>query len=66
MTFTGAPSGCAAIRVEVFPAYEEDRAVRISFFGDEVEEIAYIDPLRGKVVALERAPGLPSSRPATT
>ncbi len=40
--------------LEVFPAYEEDRAVRISFFGDEVEEIAFIDPLRG--VALERAP----------
>lgn len=40
--------------IEVFPAYEEDRAVRISFFGDEVEEIAFIDPLRG--VALERAP----------
>ena len=39
--------------VEVFPAYEEDRAVRISFFGDEVEEIAYIDPLRGQVIATE-------------
>ncbi len=39
--------------VEVFPAYEEDRAVRISFFGDEVEEISYIDPLRGRVLARE-------------
>ncbi|CAO0821922.1 excision nuclease subunit B [Desulfarculales bacterium] len=36
--------------VEVFPAYEEDRAVRLSFFGDELEEIAFIDPLRGKVM----------------
>ena len=33
--------------VEVFPAYEEDRAVRIEFFGDEVESIHEIDPLRG-------------------
>jgi excinuclease ABC subunit B len=33
--------------VEVFPAYEEDRAVRIEFFGDEVEAIHEIDPLRG-------------------
>ncbi|MDT8440922.1 MAG: excinuclease ABC subunit UvrB [Desulfuromonadales bacterium] len=36
--------------VEVFPAYEEDRALRISFFGDEVEEIAEIDPLRGRII----------------
>lgn len=36
--------------VEVFPAYEEDRALRISFFGDEIESVAEIDPLRGKVV----------------
>jgi excinuclease ABC subunit B len=33
--------------VEVFPAYEEERAVRISFFGDEVEKITEFDPLRG-------------------
>ena len=37
-------------RVEVFPAHEEDRAVRIDFFGDEVEAIAEIDPLRGEVL----------------
>jgi len=36
--------------VEVFPAYEEDRALRIEFFGDEVETISEIDPLRGKVI----------------
>ncbi len=35
--------------VEVFPAYEE-RAVRIELFGDEVERISWIDPLRGKVL----------------
>jgi len=33
--------------VEVFPAYEEDRAIRIEFWGDEVEAISEIDPLRG-------------------
>ena len=36
--------------VEVFPAYEENRALRIEFFGDEVESISEIDPLRGKVI----------------
>jgi excinuclease ABC subunit B len=33
--------------VEVFPAYEDDKAVRIELFGDEVEAIREIDPLRG-------------------
>ncbi len=37
--------------VEVFPQYENERALRIEFFGDEVELISEIDPLRGKVVA---------------
>lgn len=37
--------------VEVFPAYESDRAYRISFFGDEVESIQEIDPVRGAVEA---------------
>jgi len=33
--------------VDIFPVYEEDRAVRVSFWGDQVEEIALLDPLRG-------------------
>jgi excinuclease ABC subunit B len=33
--------------VEIFPAYEEERAVRVEFFGDEIETISEIDPLRG-------------------
>jgi excinuclease ABC subunit B len=37
--------------VEVLPQYESDRAIRVEFFGDEVESIAEIDPLRGKVVS---------------
>jgi excinuclease ABC subunit B len=40
--------------VEVFPQYESERALRIEFFGDEVEGIAEIDPLRGKVAARPR------------
>ena len=38
--------------VEVFPAYEEALAVRIEFFGDTVEGIFEIDPLRGKILRL--------------
>ncbi len=37
-------------RVEVFPAYEEDRAIRVDFFGDTVEGIAEIDALRNTVL----------------
>jgi len=37
-------------RVEIFPAYEEDKAVRIDFFGDMIECIQEIDPLKGKVI----------------
>jgi excinuclease ABC subunit B len=35
--------------IEIFPAYEE-RALRISLFGDEVERIASVDPLTGEIV----------------
>lgn len=37
-------------RVEIFPAYEEEKAVRVNFFGDEVESISEIDPLKGLVL----------------
>ena len=36
--------------VEVFPAHSEDLAVRIEFWGDEIERIAEVDPLRGRVL----------------
>jgi len=36
-------------RVEIFPSYEEENALRIEFFGDELESISEIDPLRGIV-----------------
>jgi excinuclease ABC subunit B len=37
--------------IEIFPAHYEDRAWRISMFGDEVEAIAEFDPLTGKKTA---------------
>ena len=37
-------------RVEIFPAYEEDKAVRVEFFGDEIDGIFEIEPLRGTVI----------------
>ena len=33
--------------IEIFPAYEEERAIRVEFFGDVVEKIGEFDPLRG-------------------
>jgi excinuclease ABC subunit B len=35
--------------LEIFPAYEEKRAYRISFFGDEVERIMGFSPLTGEI-----------------
>jgi len=34
--------------VDIFPAYEDELAVRVEFFGDTVEALSEIDPLRGK------------------
>ena len=35
--------------VEIFPAYSNDRAIRIEFFGDEIERISEINVVTGKV-----------------
>ena len=37
--------------IEIFPSHYEDTAWRISFFGDDVEEIAEFDPLTGRAGA---------------
>ncbi|MBI5905182.1 MAG: excinuclease ABC subunit UvrB [Deltaproteobacteria bacterium] len=37
--------------VELFPAYEEDRALRIEYDFDRIERIRYVDPLRGARLA---------------
>jgi len=53
--------------VEIYPAYEEDVAVRLEFFGDELEAISTFDPLRG--VRLEKIPRVtiyPASHYVTT
>ncbi len=39
--------------VDVFPAYLEDRAYRIAFWGDEVEAISVFDPLTGRTLREE-------------
>jgi len=36
--------------VEIIPAYEQEEAIRIEFFGDEIERISYIHPLDGRVL----------------
>jgi excinuclease ABC subunit B len=35
--------------VEIFPTYEQETAIRVEFFGDDIESIKEVDPLRGKV-----------------
>jgi len=36
-------------RIEIFPSYEDESAVRIDFFGDQVEAVSKFDTLRGIV-----------------
>ncbi|AKL73512.1 Excinuclease ABC subunit B [Actinobacteria bacterium IMCC26256] len=51
--------------IEIFPAYEE-RGIRISLFGDEVERISTVDPLTGEVYEeLETMVLFPASHYAT-
>jgi len=53
--------------VEVFPAYEEQRAVRIEFFGDQIEAMYEIEALRGKVIRkLQSVAIYPASHYVTT
>ncbi|HOD35019.1 MAG TPA: excinuclease ABC subunit UvrB [Syntrophales bacterium] len=53
--------------VEVFPAYEEDRVIRIEFFGDVVESLSVVDPMRGKKTgSLRKVDIYPGSHYVTT
>src|SRR5438445_7716392 len=53
--------------IEIFPAYEEERAFRVELFGDVVESIKEIDPLRAKVLGtLEKMSIFPSSHYVTS
>lgn len=48
--------------VEVFPAYSGEYAIRIEFFGDEIDRISKINPLTGEVKeALIHTPIYPAS-----
>ncbi|MHB8828880.1 MAG: excinuclease ABC subunit UvrB [Syntrophales bacterium] len=62
--------GCFRVRgdsVEIFPPYEEDKAIRIEFFGDTVEALSLVDPLRGrKLEKLRRIAVYPGSHYVTT
>ena len=52
--------------LEIFPMYAEEIAIRVSFFGDEVETIQEFDPLRGKVLSeIERVTIFPASHYTT-
>ncbi|MGO8970306.1 MAG: excinuclease ABC subunit UvrB [Myxococcaceae bacterium] len=52
--------------VEVFPAYEEERALRVEFFGDTVERIVEFDPLRGRTLGeLDKMAVFPASHYVT-
>ena len=36
--------------VDIFPAYEAETAIRVEYFGDEIESMSEIDPLRSKAL----------------
>ncbi len=53
--------------VDIYPVHEEDRAVRIHFFGDTIETIQEIDPLTGKAIQeLNRVTVYPATHYVTT
>jgi len=53
--------------VDIFPSYEAERAVRVEFFGDVIDGVSEIDPLRGVTLKrLRRAAIFPGSHYATT
>jgi len=52
--------------IDVFPAHEENRAIRIELLGDRVKALSEIDPLRGKVLqSIEKIPIYPGSHYVT-
>ena len=54
-------------KVEVFPAYWNDKAVRIEFFGDEIDRISLIQPLTGaRISSLSHTVIYPASHYVTT
>ncbi|MBN2031953.1 MAG: excinuclease ABC subunit UvrB [Deltaproteobacteria bacterium] len=62
--------GCFRVRgdvVDIYPVHEEDRAVRVYFFGDLIDTIREIDPLSGKVTGeINRITIYPATHYVTT
>ena len=53
--------------LEIFPAYEDEQAIRLEMFGDSIEAIRMVDPLRGVVLAeLEELTVFPGSHFVTS
>ena len=53
--------------VEIFPPYEDEQALRVEFFGDTIEALYLIDPLRGKkLTSLSKIAVYPGSHYVTT
>ena len=48
--------------IEIYPAHEDEKAIRIEMFGDEIERLAFIDPLRGTTIEeIEKVTVYPAS-----
>lgn len=53
--------------VEIFPPYEDAKAIRVEFFGDFIDRLAWVDPLRGVVLKeLDAVAVYPSSHHVNT
>ncbi|MCK9478159.1 MAG: excinuclease ABC subunit UvrB [Firmicutes bacterium] len=53
--------------VEIFPASQSERAVRVEFFGDEIERITEIDVLTGEIIGIRNHIAIyPNSHYVTT
>ncbi|MEE2750900.1 MAG: excinuclease ABC subunit UvrB [Myxococcota bacterium] len=52
--------------VEIFPSHEEERALRVEMWGDEIESVSLIDPLRGsRIESLDKTCIYPASHYVT-
>jgi excinuclease ABC subunit B len=54
-------------RVEIFPTYEENQALRVDLFGDTIDALSMVDPLRGRsLMPLSSATIFPASHYVTS
>lgn len=53
--------------LEIFPSYESEKALRVEFFGDEIERITEVNYLTGEILGImSHAAVFPASHYATT